>query len=120
MLLYQRALDVLVENRSDRFGFFILSILKQADDRVNEVSRHILGLIVGSEWVPNPEEQLEIIYYCYKSMAALNGTDPDTIEKYISDYTKPTISYIIQNMKKSVRAMKFSLKTLTILLGDYQ
>jgi hypothetical protein len=73
--LYEKALESLVENQSDRFGYFILSLLKQADDRVNEFSRHILGLIVGSDWIPNPEEQLEILYYSYKGMAVLNGTD---------------------------------------------
>lgn len=118
--LYEQALERLVENQSSRFGFFLLNLLKEADDRVGEFSRHVLGLIVGSSWVPVPEQQLEILYYCYKSMAMLNDTDPETIEAYVTQHIEPTIAYLCKNMRQSVRAMKFSLKILTILLGDYQ
>jgi hypothetical protein len=76
--------------------------------------------VVGSEWVPEPEQQLEIIYYCFKSLAVLNDTDPETIETYVSQFIEPTLAYLSQHMRRSVRAMKFSLKILTILLGDYQ
>lgn len=50
----------------------------------------------------------------------LNDTDPESIEKYVSSHIDTTISYISANMRRSVRAMKFSLKILTLLFGDYQ
>lgn len=46
--LYEQALERLVENQSPRFSFFLLNLLKEADDRVGEFSRHVVGLIVGS------------------------------------------------------------------------
>jgi hypothetical protein len=76
---YEQTLERLVENQSSRFGFFLLSLFREADDRVGEFAQHILGLVVGSDWVPNAEEQLEILYYCFRSLAMLNETDPDSI-----------------------------------------
>jgi len=48
VVYYAEALQRLIENQSDKFGFFVLSILKDGDDRVNIFSRNVLGLVVGS------------------------------------------------------------------------
>lgn len=118
--LYEQVLERLVENQSARFSFFLLNLLREADDRIGEFAKHMLGLVVGSSWVPKAEEQLEILYYCFRSLAILNDTDPDSIETYVSEHIEPTIAYISQHMRQSVRTMKFSLKILTLLFGDYQ
>jgi hypothetical protein len=45
---------MLVENQTSKLGFFLLNLLKEADDRINTFTRHIIGLVVDSEWIANP------------------------------------------------------------------
>jgi hypothetical protein len=52
-------------------------------------------------------------------MAILTDTDPDTLQQYFEPFTASMISLVIQNMTKSVKAMKFCLKILTLMFGEF-
>ena len=47
-------------------------------------------------------------------------SDPEAIEQYVSSHLPTILNYAISNMKRSGISLKFGLKILTVLFGEYQ
>ncbi len=62
---------------------------------------------------------MEIFYYILKSLAFKVDTDPDAIDNFVSPYGQTILEYAAVNMKISAITLKFSLKIMTLLFGDY-
>jgi hypothetical protein len=67
----------MIKANSDMVGYVLIQILKNSDDRVSCFSKFILRIVIDNQGQLkiSDEESLEIIYYCVKSMAYMNGTE---------------------------------------------
>ncbi len=97
---------------------FLINILKQADDRVSILSEQLVSKLLDFPFNV-PEDRLEIYYYLLKSLAFRVDTDPDAIDSYVRPHLNAVLAFVRTNLRQSARCLKFGLKTMTLLFGDY-
>lgn len=97
---------------------FLINILKQADDRVSILSEQLVSKLLDFPFNV-PEDRLEIYYYLLKSLAFRVDTDPDVIDSHVRPHLNAVLAFVRTNLRQSARCLKFGLKTMTLLFGDY-
>lgn len=102
-----------------QFAAFLINIFKQADDRISALSEQLVPKLIEFKF-PTPQDKLEIYYYFIKSLAFKVDSDPETIGAQVRPHLPSILSFARNHLRYNARCLKFSLKTMTVLFGDYE
>lgn len=92
--------------------------MKNSDDRVSVLSQELVPKLMDFKFA-SAEDRLEIYYYLLKSLAFKVDTDPDLIDTHVRPHLSAILHYTTTNVQLSAKSLKFCLKTMTLLFGDY-